>query len=70
MGDNLNKKNKQSIFDKIELAMMEIKIKFLNKFVAQKDEYYSLTEPSQELMEKLGKTFWMQPYKEESEDIE
>lgn len=69
MNDNLNKKIKQSIFDKIELVMTEIKIKFLNKFVAKKDEYYSLTEPSQELMEKLGKNFWIQPYKEEKEGI-
>lgn len=70
MDNDLDKKIKKSIFEKIELAIMNVKIKLLNKFVAQKDEYYSLTEPSEELMEKLGKTFWIQPYKEESEDIE
>lgn len=70
MDNDSNNMIKQSIFKKIELAIINIKIKLLNKFIAQKDEYYSLTEPSEELMEKLGKTFWIQPYKEESEGIE
>lgn len=38
---------------------------FLNKFVADADEYYSITEPPIEWMTIHNKTFWIQPCKEE-----
>lgn len=63
--EDLNKKIKESIFKKIEMKFINLKIKFLNKYVAAQDEYYSLTEPPEELMKELHKTFWIQPYKED-----
>ena len=65
MNDNLDEKIKKSVLDKIEEKVINLKIKLLNKYVASSDEYYSLTEPSEELMTELHKTFWIQPYKEE-----
>ena len=66
--DELNKKIRTDFINKIQLKITELKIKFLNKFIASKDEYYSLEEPSMELMDSLGKTFWIQPYKSEEEN--
>ena len=65
MNDNLDEKIKKSVLDKIEEKVINLKIKLLNKYIAFSDEYYSLTEPSEELMNELHKTFWIQPYKEE-----
>ena len=55
----------KKLSNKLQMFMLNMKIKFLNKFVASKDEYYSLTEPSMEMMDAMNKKFWIQPYKEE-----
>lgn len=49
-----------SLFDSIEKKLQQIQIYLLNKYVAEPDEFYSIEEPSEELME--GKTYWIQPY--------
>ena len=65
MNDNLDEKIKKYVLDKIEEKVINLKIKLLNKYIASSDEYYYLTEPSEELMNELNKTFWIQPYNEE-----
>lgn len=42
---------------------------FLNKFVAKEDEYYALTEPSNEWMTLHNKKFWIQPCNEINEEV-
>lgn len=61
----LNENNYQdgfraSIFNSIQNKIRNFQIYLLNKFNAEPDELYSLTEPTQEQMQ--GKKFWIQPY--------
>lgn len=57
---NYNKGFVASLFNAIELKLQKIEIDYLNKFVAELDELYSLTEPTDEEMKE--KTYWIQPY--------
>lgn len=55
----LSKKGfRSSFFNEIENKIKELEVYLLNK-TASSDEYYSLTEPTDEEMS--GKTFWIKP---------
>ena len=64
--DNANHRKgfRAAIFNTIQNKLREIQIYLLNKTAAP-NEYYSLTEPTEEEME--GKIFWLQPIKEDDE---
>lgn len=49
-----------SLFNSIQNKLLALEIYLLNEYVAESDEFYSITEPTEEQME--GKTFWMQIY--------
>lgn len=49
-----------SVFNYLESKLNKLAVFLLNKFVASKDEYYSLTEPTEEEMG--SKLFWIQIY--------
>lgn len=49
---------RSSFFNAIEKKIQELQIYLLNKN-ASPDEYYSITEPTDEEM--FGKTFWIKP---------
>ena len=51
-----------SLFNSIQNKIKMIQEYFLNKVVANKDEYYSFEEPDEELMKEKGYKFWVQPY--------
>ncbi|MBD5537584.1 MAG: hypothetical protein HDQ99_19425 [Lachnospiraceae bacterium] len=59
-----NKGFRAAICNAMQNKLRKIQIYLLNKSAAA-NEYYSITEPTDEEME--GKTFWLQPI-EESED--
>ncbi len=67
--DNASHKKgfRATIFNTIQNKLREIQIYLLNKTAAP-NEYYSLTEPSDEEME--GKTFWMQPIEDDTTESE
>lgn len=49
-----------SFFNDLKKKIQDIQIYLLNKYVAEPDEYYSLTEPTDE---ELGdKIYWIKPY--------
>lgn len=56
-----------AIFNAIQNKLREIQIFLLNK-TAEPNEYYSLTEPSEEEMQ--GKTFWIQPIEDNTNESE
>ncbi|MBD5511661.1 MAG: hypothetical protein HDR08_10470 [Lachnospiraceae bacterium] len=56
-----------AIFNTIQNKLREIQIYLLNKTAAP-NEYYSLTEPTEEEME--GKTFWLQPIEDDTMESE
>ena len=56
---NFSKGIRASFFNLIEEKIKKLQIIILNK-LADQDEYYSLTEPTEDEME--GKTFWIQPF--------
>ena len=49
-----------SLFNGIQNKIRRFQVYLLNEFNAEPDEFYSLTEPTQEQMQ--GKKFWIQPY--------
>ena len=49
-----------SLFNSIQNKIRSVQEYLLNEFVADDDEYYSYTEPTDEQME--GKTWWIQIY--------
>lgn len=60
--DKNNYKNgfRASLFNDIQSKIRRFQVYLLNEFNAEPDEFYSLTEPTQEQMQ--GKKFWIQPY--------
>lgn len=67
--DNANHKKgfRATIFNTLQNKLREIQIYLLNKTAAP-NEYYSLTEPTEEEME--GKTFWLQPIEDDTMESE
>lgn len=51
-----------SLFNSIQNKIRMIQIYLLNKTVADREEYYSYEEPSDEFMNEHGYKFWIQPY--------
>lgn len=49
-----------SLFNSIQNKIRELQLYLLNEFVAEDDEVYKLTEPTDEEMNE--KTWWIQPY--------
>ena len=60
--NSYNKGFRASLFTSIESKLQDLGLYLLNTFVANEDEYYSLTEPTTEFMNENGYTFWIQPY--------
>lgn len=58
--NNYQKGFRASLFNSIQNKIRTVQEYLLNKFIAEDDEYYSYTEPTEEQME--GKTWWIQPY--------
>ena len=55
-----NKGIRASFFNWMETKIKELQIYLLNKTAAP-DEYYSLTEPTNEFMKENGYIFWIKP---------
>lgn len=49
-----------ALFNSIQNKIRELEIYLLNEYIADQDEFYSLTEPTEEQMD--GKKFWIQVY--------
>lgn len=49
-----------SLFNHIQNKIREIQLYLMNKVIAEPDEIYSDSEPTEEEME--GKKFWIKPY--------
>ncbi len=61
LNENKYKKGfRASLFNSIQNKIRALEIYLLNEFVADTDELYSFTEPTEEQMN--GKDFWIQPY--------
>ena len=51
-----------SLFNSIAKKIQDIQFYLLNKYVAEPDEYYSPTEPTDEEMGYGKKIYWIKPY--------
>lgn len=58
--NNYQRGFRASIFNSIQNKIRMLEEFLLNEFVAEDDELYKFTEPTDEEME--GKTWWLQPY--------
>lgn len=46
---------------RLKIFLIKVELFLYNIFFANPDEYYSLSEPSKEYMEKHNKLYWCQP---------
>ncbi len=61
LNENKYKKGfRASLFNSIQNKIRALEIYLLNEYVAEDDEFYSFTEPTEKQME--NKTFWIQIY--------
>lgn len=51
-----------SLLNSIQNKLRMLQLYFLNEFVANKDDYYSIDEPTDEFMETNGYKFWIKIY--------
>lgn len=58
--NNYQKGFRASLLNSVQNKIRKVQEYLLNSFVAEDDEYYSYTEPTDEQME--GKIWWIQPY--------
>ncbi len=57
-----NKGVRASLLNSMQNKLRNLQLYFLNQYVAEKDEYFSNTEPDPSFMEANGYTHWIKPW--------
>lgn len=60
--ESFNKGVRASLFNSFQNKLRQLELYFLNEFVANDDEYFSIEEPNETFMEENGYTHWLQPW--------
>lgn len=60
--ESFQKGVRASLLNSIQDKLRELQLYFLNTYVAEKDEYFSDTEPDTSFMEQNGYTHWIKPW--------
>ena len=60
--ENFGKGVRASLLNSIQNKIRKLQLYLLNEFIAEKDEYFSDTEPDTTFMKENGYTHWIQPW--------
>lgn len=60
--ESFNRGVRASFLNSMQDKLRKLQLYFLNEFVAEKDEYFSDTEPDTEFMQQNGYTHWLKPW--------